>query len=61
VARLECAINLALHAEAVNAADRSAWGSTDPVVILHPSLQLNQGLQLSPAKTIDLLASLLSL
>jgi hypothetical protein len=29
-----------LHAEAVNAADWSALRSTDPVVMLHPSLQL---------------------
>jgi hypothetical protein len=37
---MQSAINLALHVEAVNAADRSAWRLSDPVVMLHPSLQL---------------------
>jgi hypothetical protein len=40
VARLEWAINLALHAEAADAADRPALCSSDPVLTIHPSLQL---------------------
>jgi hypothetical protein len=42
VARLEWAINWALHAEPADAVDRSALCSSDPVLTLHPSLQLVQ-------------------
>ena len=42
VARLEWAINRALHTAATDAADRWAWRSTDPSLTLHPSLQLVQ-------------------
>ena len=40
VARLEWAINRALHAAAADAADRPALWSSDLVLTLHPSLQL---------------------
>jgi len=40
VARLEWAINRALHAAAADAADRSGLRTSDPVLMLHPSLQL---------------------
>jgi hypothetical protein len=40
VARLEWAINLALHAEEATPLDRSAVSRPDLVVTLHPSLQL---------------------
>jgi hypothetical protein len=40
VARLEWAINRALHAAAADAADRSVLRTSDPVLMLHPSLQL---------------------
>lgn len=40
VARLEWAINLALHAEAADPADRSILRFSDPVLALHPSVQL---------------------
>ena len=40
VARLEWAINLALHAEAGDVADRSLLRSADSLLVLHPSVQL---------------------
>jgi len=40
VARLEWAVNLALHARDAQPLDRSALAATNPVLTLHPSLRL---------------------